>query len=171
MGFEFKCISCGETHEGMPSLVAPAPASYFSIPADDRELRCVLGSDDCIIDNKWFFVKGLIEIPVIGEEELFSWGVWVSLSENSYSQWREVFDIDRRSHVGPFFGWLNSVLSPYPSTLNMKTQVHLRDLGIRPYVELDTSDHPLAAEQRQGITVDRVAELYALAVHGIDSGT
>lgn len=171
MGFEFKCLSCGEIHTGMPSLVAPAPASYFSVPEDDRDSRCQLGTDDCIIDNEWFFVRGLIEIPVIGEEELFSWGVWVSLSESSHRQWRDVFDVDKRSHIGPFFGWLNSVLSPYPDTLNLKTQVHLRDDGIRPYIELEESGHPLATEQREGITADRVAELYAQAVHSDDSGS
>ncbi|WP_313622718.1 DUF2199 domain-containing protein [Achromobacter sp.] len=48
----------------------------------------------------------------------------------------------------------------------MKTHVHLRDDGIRPYIELEPTSHPLAVEQRNGITIDRVAEIYALLVHG-----
>lgn len=66
----------------------------------------------------------------------------------------------------PFFGWLNTALSPYPDTASLKTQVHLRDGFIRPFIELEPTDHPLAVEQREGITVERVAELYALVVHG-----
>jgi hypothetical protein len=46
--------------------------------------------------------------------------------------------------------------------------VHIRDNGIRPYIELQPTDHPLAIEQRNGITVERVAELYSLMMHSTD---
>ena len=36
----------------------------------------------------------------------------------------------------------------------------------RPYIELEPTDHPLAVEQRKGITADRVAEFYAHYEHG-----
>ena len=55
----------------------------------------------------------------------------------------------------------------YPSTENLKTRVHLRDDGARPYIELEPTDHPLAVEQRNGITADRVAEIYAYYEHGL----
>ena len=54
---------------------------------------------------------------------------------------------------------------PYPETMNLKTRVHLRDQGIRPFIELEPTDHPLAVEQRQGISVARVAEIYAMLMH------
>jgi len=54
----------------------------------------------------------------------------------------------------------------YPSTENLKTRVHLRDNGVRPYIELEATDHPLAVEQRNGIAADRVAEIYAHYEHG-----
>lgn len=150
----------------MPTFDASAPLSYFAVPEDEREQRCSLGSDDCVIDEKWFFVRGCIEIPVHGEEEPFVWGVWVSLSEASFLQWVEYFDVEKRSHIGPFFGWLNTGLEPYPDTVNLKTQVHLRDGGIRPYIELEPTGHPLAVEQREGISTQRVAEIYAKIMHG-----
>ncbi|GLR11752.1 hypothetical protein GCM10007907_05420 [Chitinimonas prasina] len=165
MGFQFHCQSCGEIHHGMPSFDAAAPISYYAIPKNERETRCDLGSDDCIIDKASFFVRGCIEIPVHGEIEPFSWGVWVSLSEASYQTWRGAFDLAERGHLGPFFGWLNAHLSPYPNTINLKTRVHLRNDGIRPYIELEPTDHPLAQEQRSGISPERAAELYALMMH------
>ncbi|MEH2613576.1 DUF2199 domain-containing protein [Bradyrhizobium sp. AZCC 1693] len=70
-------------------------------------------------------------------------------------------DARERARIGPFFGWLSAELPVYPSTENLKTLVHLRDDGIRPYIELQPTDHPLAVEQRDGITTDRVAEIYA----------
>jgi hypothetical protein len=45
-----------------------------------------------------------------------------------------------------------------PSTLNLKTNVHTQPVGLRPLVELEPTDHPLAVEQRDGITVARVQE-------------
>lgn len=166
--FSFKCASCDEVHEGMPSFGAPAPLSYYQVPAEEREQRCDLGSDDCVIDEEFFFIRGCLEIPVIGEDEPFSWGVWVSLSEASYTEWVKCYESAKRSEVGPFFGWLNAWIAPYPDTIHLKTTVHLRDNGIRPFIELQESDHPLAIEQRDGITVERVAELYARMMHSHD---
>lgn len=149
----------------MPTFGATAPLSYYTISEAEREHRCDLGSDDCVIDEKQFFVRGCLEIPVYGQSDPFVWGVWVSLSEANFRKWVQVIGEDRRSHVGPFFGWLDAWLKPYPDTTNLKTMVHLRDNGFRPYVELELSEHPLALEQQNGISVDRLAEIYSIMVH------
>ena len=67
-----------------------------------------------------------------GVDEPLIWGVWVSLSEMSFKAWLKVFEQEHPSHVGPFFGWLNAWLKPYPDTMNLKSRVHLRDHGLRP---------------------------------------
>ena len=162
---EFKCATCGEIHRDIPSFGADRPLTYYEVPEQEREARCRCGSDDCVIDEKWFFVRGCIEIPVHGTDEPFVWGVWVSLSQESYKKWVEVFDQEKRSHIGPFFGWLNTLLKPYPDTQNLKTKVHLRDHGIRPFVELEPTEHPLAVEQREGIPKERVAEIFSMMMH------
>ena len=123
-----------------------------------------------MIDRTSFFVRGCasIEIPVHGADEPLIWGVWVSLSEMSFKTWLKVFEQEHRSHVGPFFGWLNAWLKPYPDTANLKSRVHLRNHGLRPIIELEPTDtdHPLALEQRNGISVHRVAEIYATMMDG-----
>lgn len=169
MIFRFHCASCGQTHEGMPSFGADAPLSYYAVPEHERARRCRLGSDDCVIDDEHFFVRGCVELPVHGHPEPFTWGVWVSLSTQSYQAWVTSFQEDKRSHIGPFFGWLNAWLKPYPDTRSLKTRIHLRDNGIRPYIELEPTQHPLAVEQREGISIDRVAEIHAAMVHDDDT--
>ena len=159
--FRFKCTSCNKWHEGMPTFGAAAPLYFHAIPAAERNDRCVLTSDTCVVDEKDFFVRGCLEIPVHGATEPFEWGVWVSLSKASYDLFFRSFNESKRSRIGPFFGWLSAEIPLYPSTENLKTHVHLRDNGVRPYIELEPTDHPLAVEQRNGITVDRVAEIYA----------
>jgi hypothetical protein len=39
--------------------------------------------------------------------------------------------------------------------------VHLRSGGRRPAIELEPTDHPLAIEQREGISIARVEEIAA----------
>jgi hypothetical protein len=118
-----------------------------------------------VIDDEFFFVRGRLEIPVIGDADPLSWGVWTSLSEKNFRHFEELLDEPKRSHHGPFFGWLSSHIRLYPDTLNLKTMVHLRDDGIRPFVELEPTDHPLALEQRTGITLDRMKEIYESMIH------
>ncbi len=167
--FRFCCATCGEWHEGMPSFGAEAPLYYYTIPDNERAARCHLTSDICIVDEEFFFIRGCIEIPVNGAEEPFVWGVWVSLSHASFTEYAAHFDATERSHLGPYFGWLSATFLVYPDLqsldVNIKTYVHPRNDGIRPYIELERTGHLLAIEQRNGITVDRLAEIYAAYQH------
>ena len=151
--FRFKCVSCNEWHEGMPTFGAEAPLYFYSVPAEDRDSRCILESDTCVVDQEHFFLRGCLEVPVIGERDSFAWGVWVSLSKDHFTDFIACFNAPKRSHIGPFFGWIEWQFSRKP------------DDGVRPYIELEPTNHPLAVEQRNGITVDRVAEIYAYHVH------
>jgi hypothetical protein len=66
--------------------------------------------------------------------------------------------------AGPFFGWLSTRFAAYPQTLNLKAHVHLRK-DARACVELGPTDHPLAIEQREGITLERVEQIVSLVLH------
>ena len=164
--FTFQCSCCGQQHTGMPTFNFSFPIHYMDVPEADREERVFLTSDTCVIDDKLFFVRGCLEIPVLGSEEPFVWGVWVSLSEENFFLFQDLLGVAQRSQHGPFSGWLCSPPRPYPDSLNLKTRVHLRDNGIRPYIELEPTGHPLAVEQRDGITAERVAQIYELMIHG-----
>jgi hypothetical protein len=144
---------------------APAPALWYSIPENERERRCMLSSDACIIDEQHFFVVGNLEIKVIGIEELFSWDVWVSLSKENFRRSCELWETPERVNEPAYFGWLSTSLPAYPETVNLKTMVHARAVGQRPFVEVEPTDHPLALEQRNGITQQRLEEVAALVLH------
>ena len=161
----YTCISCGKLHEGTPSLGAAAPLYYYSVPEAERPTRCRLEREICVIDDEFFFLRGCLEVPIRGQPEPFIWGLWTSLSRRSFDIVLELFDEDHRSHVGPFFGWLSASLKGYPETENLKALVHLRDGERRPFIELEATQHPLAIEQRSGITVERVGEILSAYVH------
>ncbi len=156
----FTCGQCEEVHEGVPGFSWDHPIDYLMIPEEQRARRCHLTPDWCTIDEQSFFVRGCLEIPVHDESDPFIWGVWVSLSRESFEAFRNVFPEAKRSHIGPFFGWLRAHIRSYPETLNLKTRVRLRDEGTRPFIELEPTDHVLAVEQRKGIDRARVIELF-----------
>ncbi|MFD5786698.1 DUF2199 domain-containing protein [Streptomyces sp. NPDC127037] len=126
----------------------------------------MLSSDQCVIKGQHFFIRGLIEIPVIGSQDVFSWGVWVSLSRDNFARAVEVWNSEGRDAEKPYFGWLSTELALYSeSTTNLKTNAHTRSVGKRPFVELEPTNHPLAVEQRTGITQDRVREIAMAVLH------
>jgi len=160
------CKSCGEFHAGLPlSYGADAPVYWSSIPIQEREQRGELSTDQCVIDDEYFFVLGRLELPVIGTPELFSWLVWVSLGEENFARMHELWNTEGRESEPPYFGWLSTSLPCYPDTLSLKTHVHTRPIGMRPFIELEATDHPLAVEQRTGITMQRVQEIAECVLH------
>lgn len=161
----FTCTQCGEVHEEAPGLSATAPLFYYGVPEAERATRCVLTADTCVVDGRYFFVRGCLEVPILGESEPFIWGLWTSLSQQSFETFLQAYDDDHRSQVGPFFGWLSAGVRGYPDTENLKTMIHLRDHGIRPFIELEPSEHPLALEQGRGMTRERATEILSLHLH------
>jgi len=161
----FTCTSCGEEHEGLADLVFEAPYYYFTVPQREREGRCVLTPDFCTIDDTDFFIRGCLDIPIIGSAETFSWGAWCSVSRANFETYRDIFSDPTQSHVGPFFGWFSVRLPSYPDTLLLKVMAHLRDERTRPWFELEESEHPLSKDYRQGITLKRLQEIYEANLH------
>lgn len=119
----------------------------------------------CTIDPGRYFVRGSLEIPVVDGPGPFTWDVWVSLSEANFKRAGDRWHDPNRTEEPPYFGWLCNGLPGHPETLDLKTNVHLRAVGLRPFIELEPTDHPLAVEQRVGITMARVVEIAELAMH------
>ena len=160
------CETCGKYHDELPmDLGADAPAIYFHIPEEERESRCELNNDVCVVDEEHFFIRGCLEIPVVDCDRPFTWGVWASLSKDSFRRTFELWEQVGRESEPPYFGWLSTSLPLYPETLNLKTHVHTRPVGQRPFIELEPTDHPLAVEQHEGITMDRVKEIASQLMH------
>jgi hypothetical protein len=167
----YRCRRCGEEHDDLPLHYGfEAPAYWYGVPEAERARRCLLSSDQCIIDDEHFFVIGNLELPVGGAEERFSWDVWVSLSARNFARACELWQRPGRESEPPYFGWLSTDIPGYPRTLNLKTMVHTRPVGVRPRIELEPTDHPLAVEQREGITWERVREIAEVVLHGAPPG-
>ncbi len=162
---QFVCGTCGRSHSGPPlSFAAPAPDHWQ--PEMAEEADCLLDADLCVIGGERFFVRGLIELPVRDTGDVFTYSMWVSLSRQNFTRAVDVWEQPGRESEPPSFGWLSNVIPGYePTTLNLRTNVHTRAVGQLPYIELEPTAHPLAVEQRAGITRARVERIASFHLH------
>jgi hypothetical protein len=149
----------------MPSFGWDWPLPYLFVPEAERAERVELGPDSCVIDEKEFYVRGCLDIPVHQHEEPFSWGAWVSLSRENFLRYAKLHDNITREPGARFVGWLSSVIPGYAADEPLKAALHVRPWPTRPFIELEPTDHPLAVEQREGITRERVQEIAERVMH------
>jgi hypothetical protein len=153
----FQCSICGKVHDEIPQVGTDRPDPWWGIPAEERTRRIELTSESCIIDDDEFFIRGVIEIPIHGHPDPFGFGVWVSQKKENFFQYLEKPD---SAEIGPFFGWLCTRVAFYQEdTFLLKTMAHFRDGNIRPAIELQPTDHPLAIDQRNGISQEKAWEI------------
>ncbi len=159
----FSCACCGKTVAGLPDLAFDAPLQYAALSEAERAARARLDADFCVIDGEQRFIRAVCPIPVRGTEGYFAWGVWVSLSADSFERYRAAFEVPDQAELGGMFGWLCNRLPPYPDTLELQTSVMLQDGRQRPLVWVNRvhAEHPLYIDQHEGITTERLGEIYA----------
>lgn len=90
----------------------------------------------------------------------------MSLGRDNFRRTLDLWTTSGREREPAYFGWLSTELPAYPvPTLNLKTELHTERVGSRPHVVVEPTDHPLAVEQRTGITVERIKQIAELILH------
>jgi hypothetical protein len=170
---KWECTACGQTHTGIFDVAFDKPAVWpdDNVPISNADLAPglthFLSDDFCVLDNEHYFVRCVLELPILGADQALGFGVWSSLSRDNFGRYVENFNSDDRGTLGPWFGWFSNGVPGYPDTLNLKCRVHPRGGRSRPLIELEPTDHPLARDQRYGIRIDRLIEIYAACGHDL----
>jgi hypothetical protein len=160
------CSRCGAEHEGIPlDWAYDTPAYWDGAQSDDDHLSEDLctWTDDAGKLN--YFIRGVLEIPVQENGESLGYGVWSSLSKESFERVVELWDEPARTEEPPYFGWLSNSLPGYPQTINLPLDVAVQEPGQRPLLVLHGGDHPLIDEQQRGISETRLQEIAELHMH------
>lgn len=166
-GTTWTCPTCGKSHSDAPlSFAVDFPDMYAHLKREDRDLRAVVGTDQCIVDERWFFVRGCLEIPVLGLSEPFLWSLWASVRQDVFDEISDCWTQEGREKThGPFKSRLANSLSVYPETLNLKVEIRMQPVGTRPLFLAEEAEHQLAIEQRLGITWTRAMDLASFLLH------
>jgi hypothetical protein len=155
--YDLKCSPCGEARDDLPDIGNDKPYYWFTVPEDERLARTQLTEDICIIDDEDYFVRGVINISIHDYDRDVGFGVCISQKKENFDTYVNNFD---SAQIGPFFGWLSTDIDYYDeSSLSLKTTAHFIGNG-RPRIEIDpTVKHPLAIDQREGITLNKAWEI------------
>jgi hypothetical protein len=160
----FCCSTCGQEHAGLPlSFAADYPDSYANLSTEARELRAVVSSDQCIIDQQEFYIRGCLEIPVVGTSEVFMWGLWARVHETDFDEISDHWEREgREAVIGPYKGRLANAVSIYTDALNQRIEIRISPVGTRPLFILEEGGSTLYNEQHSGLSPQKAAEYACL---------
>src|SRR5690349_9399198 len=117
----YQCSVCGEIHEDLPALGFNSPYYYDILSETDKESIASLTSDFCTINHVEQtdrFIRTVLHQKIREFDDTLDYGVWVSLSEKSFEDYREHFSDDL--HQATYFGYLCSNIPGYETTLSLK---------------------------------------------------
>jgi hypothetical protein len=134
------------------------PDPLLQLREEERDERCVETSDLCTLDDRRFFVRGVLPIPVQGREVPYNWGIWAEVDAESFQRILDLWSDENQASEPPLRGALANDIPLFGITAGLSLQVFLTGPQTRPRFQLDESPHPLCKEQRQGIDEHRAAE-------------
>ncbi|MBN9672187.1 DUF2199 domain-containing protein [Roseibium aggregatum] len=167
--FSFVCNCCGKEHVGIPAYGYDMPVDYFDIPVMDRGKRAVLGTDTCVIDRERYYIKGILDIPIVGYDEPITWGLWAKVTEADYAQYRKLLGLDGSAFQAT--GKIDVTMPGYNEldkagqTYALRCDLVGQPVGLRPRILLHPVSHRLFVDCSLGVSPERASELIAFMPH------
>jgi len=168
MSFEpttFTCASCGQIHTQWPALAFRYPSNYGELSEEQKQYgQTELSEDFCVIEypeQTDFFIRVTLNQKVIGNCEGLDYGVWVSLSESSFQDYRDNFD--NENYEVTYFGWLSNWLPDYQYSGFIPMNVNTKKANQRPEIVPHADpDHPFVRDYFTGISLDQAERRIAV---------
>jgi len=135
---KFVCSCCGIEQQEYPAICYPTPLYYYFLTQEEKD-RATMDADTCVVgegEDTFRFVRGVLVQKVNEGCQNLEYGVWVSLSEESFEDYKE--NGFKEGHKALYFGWLNAHLPSYEleEMERVKTNVVVNGDGNRPIVEV-----------------------------------
>lgn len=146
----YRCGACGEIHRGLPDVSFAAPLAYYALPQHERLARAVLSRDACVLDDRDYFLRARLSVPVEGTAQRFGWLVWCLVGESEFwPHWQARHDaVEGTRRVA---GALANRLPGFPDTIGLSGQLEAEGGGRLPVLRLEACPHPLAMAQDHGL--------------------
>ena len=163
---EWRCVGCGDTHNGLPDLGAAYP-DVVGVPKEvepNSALRMdgnFLSEDFCVMKGKSFLIRTVLKFPIQGREDEFGFGVWSTLSRKNFDIYVENFDDGFAAYEEvQWTSWFMTNLSYFTETFSSKTWVIPQPNRQRPQVLFMVDGHPITSLQRKGLEPTELLKIY-----------
>jgi len=169
----FKCSECGEIHSDLSfSFARPALISAWSDEEIEKRVHFndTTKTDLIVVDEKFFFIRCVLEIPIRKTDDCMTFGVWQSQSEDNFFKYQDAYQSDERAG-NETSSWhtprvpeyrtedKNGYLTNLPSTLKWQAPPQ------RPLVFINECDHHLYRDQKNGISRKKALKIAADCYH------
>lgn len=163
-GDSWVCPACGDRHEGPLTFFAqPAPELWATAPlwARIRAGRSRSFRSFKTTGKRRYFVRGHLMIPRLEQpDDPFGWSVWAEVDETDFRLLVDTLEDPQRVEQAPIRGHLDADLPYEDPTRGLSVLLHQNPPGeVSDITVSEAEHHPLAIEQRNGITETRVAEI------------
>ncbi len=150
---EFKCSECGKIHSEWPALAFKSPTNYDCLSENDKVEIAKLDTDFCEIQYEGQidrFIRVTLSQKIKDACETLEYGLWVSLSEKSYLDYKENYN--NPNHETGYFGWLCSDIPEYEDTISIPCDVMTKCGNDRPEIfPHEDFEHPFVRDYYKGI--------------------
>lgn len=168
---KYKCAECGEYHENWPALGYNAPIYYSQLSDHDKEKIAFLDGDFCIIEHSDQidrFIRVVLFQKVIDSCEYLHYGLWVSLSEKSFLDYKANYHV--KDYEAGYFGWICNNLEGCGATLSIPVDVIYKGGSNRPeIIPHGNHSHSFVEEYYNGISKEEAQKRVDNVLKGCDS--
>ncbi|WP_103072305.1 DUF2199 domain-containing protein [Aquimarina sediminis] len=165
-----KCSECGQVHSEWPALTFKSPSNYHNLSDNEKLDMGKLDSDFCEIhyeDQVDRFIRVTLTQKVNDACEILEYGLWVSLSEKSYSDYKENYN--NTNHETGYFGWLCNTIPEYRDTSSIPCDVMTKRGNNRPEIFPHKDvDHPFVRDYYHGISKEEAENRINEMIKNID---
>ena len=166
---EYMCSSCGQIHQELPALGFMTPFHYDVLSENDKNETAELSDDFCIIrhpEQTDRFIRTVLSFAVHNTCETLDYGIWVSLSEESFNEYQENFKSETSEQT--YFGMIcNEITDYHETTLGLHVNVQVRKAGIRPEILPHQTEHQLIIDWENGITFEEAEKRILKAMNNV----
>lgn len=150
------CSTCGKEHEGLPADWGfRLPDEVHELSYLDRYARSRSNADLCTLDERRYFVRGVLAVPLAEQDDSFGWGIWAEVDRGTHDDYVRTFN-DDESTLTTKAGKLVNTVRGYSETRELPVHICFHGGNTRPtFVFPPEVAHGLAHEQRQGISRKR----------------
>lgn len=156
------CRVCGQSHDHLPTDFGwKLPDDIWALGQEVREEKLEWSTDDCFHEDRWF-LRGVLQVPFNFGSGCWGWGVWAEVDQAVVHKLWALGDSDG-SNEPREEGKLACAIPVFTDSLGLPLEVQFGPGDKRPLFFLPFhSPHPLALEQREGISESRYHEIVSV---------